>query len=172
MIIDAVVRLTKCVFNNICYLHKTYLQGSDPSSDVSSVPLIAKVILSRALDLPLISWKLVTVLRFKDFLLFPRDMLKSLGLKWNSQANALSTINLLAPPFLPYLERSCNYSHKKRKDILEGSPDRVLFAAELDFPKMLVLRLPITENQNNCLLYETSFLEHWYFFMVNNFSVD
>ena len=75
------------------------------------------------------------------------DMLKSLGLISNSQTNALSTINLLAPPFLPYLERSCNYSHKKRKDILEGSPDRVLFAAELDFPKMLVPRLP--QNTSN-----------------------
>ena len=30
-------------------------------------------------------------------------------------------------------------SHKKRKDSLEGSLDRVLFAAELEFPKILVL---------------------------------
>ena len=34
------------------------------------------------------------------------------------------------------------HSHKKRKDRLEGSLDRVLFAAELEFPKILVPRLP------------------------------
>ena len=32
--------------------------------------------------------------------------------------------------------------HKKRKDSLEGSLDRVLLAAELEFPKILVPRLP------------------------------
>ena len=31
-----------------------------------------------------------------------------------------------------------HHSHKKRKDSLEGSLDRVLFAAELEFPKILV----------------------------------
>ena len=35
-----------------------------------------------------------------------------------------------------------NRSHKKQKDSLEGSLDRVLFAAELEFPKILVPRLP------------------------------
>ena len=35
-----------------------------------------------------------------------------------------------------------NHSHKKRKDSLEGSLGRVLFAAELEFPKILVQRLP------------------------------
>ena len=34
-----------------------------------------------------------------------------------------------------------HHSHKKRKDSLEGSLDRVLFAAELEFPKILVPRL-------------------------------
>ena len=34
------------------------------------------------------------------------------------------------------------HSHKKRKDSLKGSLDRVLFAAELEFPKILVPRLP------------------------------
>ena len=34
------------------------------------------------------------------------------------------------------------HSHKKRKDSLEGSLDRVLLAAELEFPKILVPRLP------------------------------
>ena len=33
-------------------------------------------------------------------------------------------------------------SHKKRKDSLESSLDRVLFVDELEFPKILVLRLP------------------------------
>ena len=44
----------------------------DPSSDVSSVSVIARALLLRALNLPLISWKLATVLCFKDFLFFPR----------------------------------------------------------------------------------------------------
>ena len=34
------------------------------------------------------------------------------------------------------------HSHKKRKDSLEDSPIRVSFAAELEFPKILVPRLP------------------------------
>ena len=34
------------------------------------------------------------------------------------------------------------HSHKKRKDSLEGSLYRLLFAAELEFPKILVLGLP------------------------------
>ena len=35
-----------------------------------------------------------------------------------------------------------NHSHKKREDSLEGSLDRVLFAAEFEFSKILVPRLP------------------------------
>ena len=35
-----------------------------------------------------------------------------------------------------------SHSHKKWKDSLEGSLDRVLFAAELEFPKILVPTLP------------------------------
>ena len=66
------------------------------------------------------------------------------------------------------------FSHQKRKDSLEGSLDRVLFAAELEFPKILVPRLPQhTSNVNiECAgksewskqlhsLYLTSFLEHF-----------
>ena len=66
-----------------------------------------------------------------------------------------------------------NHSHKKRKDSLEGSLDRVLLAAELEFPKILVPRLPQhTSNVNiecagksewskqQCSLHVTSFLEH------------
>ena len=34
------------------------------------------------------------------------------------------------------------FSHKKRKDSLEGSLDRVLFAAEPEFSKILVPKLP------------------------------
>ena len=47
------------------------------------------------------------------------------------------------------LECSSNHSHKKRKDSLEGNLEQVLFAAELEFPKILVPRLPRnTPNEN------------------------
>ena len=61
------------------------------------------------------------------------------------------------------------HSDKKGKDSLEDSLDRVLFAAELEFPKILVPRLPQhtsdvnTEtlnalesqySQNNCIIYK------------------
>ena len=36
----------------------------------------------------------------------------------------------------------CKHSNKKQKDILEGSLDRVLLAVELEFPKILIPRLP------------------------------
>ena len=68
---------------------------------------------------------------------------------------------------------SSNHSHKKRKDSPEGNLDRVLLAAELEFQKILVPRLPQhTSNVNTeCAeklewskqqysLYVTSFLEH------------
>ena len=42
-----------------------------------------------------------------------------------------------------------NHSHKKRKDSLEGSLDQVLFAAELEFPKILVPRLPWNSSNVN-----------------------
>ena len=35
-----------------------------------------------------------------------------------------------------------HHGHKKRKDSLEGSLVRQLFAAELEFPTILVPRLP------------------------------
>ena len=67
------------------------------------------------------------------------------------------------------------HNHKKWKDSLEGSLDRVLFVAELEFPKILVPRLPQhTSNVNNeCAgksewpkqlysLYSTSVLQHRY----------
>ena len=40
-----------------------------------------------------------------------------------------------------------NHSHKKRKDCMEDSLDQVLFAAELEFLKILVLGLP--QNKSN-----------------------
>ena len=67
----------------------------------------------------------------------------------------------------------CKHSYKKRKDSLEGSLDRVLLAAELEFPKILVPRLSQHTSDVNieCAgesdwskqlyrLYVTSFLEH------------
>ena len=41
------------------------------------------------------------------------------------------------------------HSHKKLKDSVEGSLDRVLFAAELAFPKILVPRLPQNSSDVN-----------------------
>ena len=65
------------------------------------------------------------------------------------------------------------HSHKKQKDSLEGHLDRVLLAAELAFPKILVLNLSehATDVNTECdgrsewskRLYSlslTSFLEH------------
>ena len=43
--------------------------------------------------------------------------------------------------------QTLNHSHKKRKDSLEGSLDRALFAAELEFSKILIPRLP--QNTSN-----------------------
>ena len=40
------------------------------------------------------------------------------------------------------MKHTLRHSHKKRKDSLEGSLDRVLLAAELEFPKILTPRLP------------------------------
>ena len=77
-----------------------------------------------------------------------------------------------------------NHSHKKRKDLksslksaksLEGSLNRALFAAELEFPKILVPRLPQHTSYVNIecagtsvwskqlyYLHVISFLEHRY----------
>ena len=74
----------------------------------------------------------------------------------------------------------CNFSHKKRKDSLESSLDWVLFAAENDFPKILVPRLPQNTSIVNIecarkhkttvyivyILYVTSFLDYWYIFIL------
>ena len=67
----------------------------------------------------------------------------------------------------------CKHSNKKRKDSLECSLDQALPAVELEFPKILVPRLPQhTSNVNiecagksewskqQCSLHVASFLEH------------
>ena len=48
-------------------------------------------------------------------------------------------LNIVKKPVM-YLQR--DHSHNKRKDSLKGSLVRVLFAAEIAFPKILVPRLP------------------------------
>ena len=71
--------------------------------------------------------------------------------------------------FLP----TSGHSHKKRKDSLEGNLNRVLFAVELRFPKILVPRLAQHTSNKNIeyagklesakqlyYLYETSFFQH------------
>ena len=62
----------------------------------------------------------------------------------NSQASISidSCSELSKTRFFPARIVKWNHSHKKRKDSLEGSLDRVLFAAELKFPTILVPRLP------------------------------
>ena len=74
---------------------------------------------------------------------------------------------------LKFSKLAFQYSHRKRKDSLEGSLDGVLLAAELEFTKILVLRLPQHTSKVNteCAgtsewskqlysLYVTNFLEH------------
>ena len=75
------------------------------------------------------------------------------------------------------LVTSTDRSHKKRNDSFEGSLDRVLFVAELDFPKILVPRLPQeTSNLNNDCprkpkqLYSSCdqplYMEHWCLYSI------
>ena len=45
------------------------------------------------------------------------------------------------------LSNKTNHSHKKRKDNLEGSLDRVLFTTEIELHKIIVSRLP--QNSSN-----------------------
>ena len=52
-----------------------------------------------------------------------------------------------------------DHSHKKRKDSLEGSLVRVLFAAELEFPK--ALRLP--QNASNVIIESTGKSKQLYY---------
>ena len=78
------------------------------------------------------------------------------------------------------------HSHKKRKDSLEGSPDRILFAAELEFPKILVPSLPQNSSNVNvkcdgklkqlyCLCVQASWSTDTYLFCysdINLFLID
>ena len=84
--------------------------------------------------------------------------------------------------FITFIKSSknCNsHSHKKQKDLLEGSLDRVLTPAELDFSKILVPRLSQHTSDVNieCArklewskqlysLYVTSLLKHWYILIL------
>ena len=62
------------------------------------------------------------------------------------------------------------HSHKKRKDSLKGSLDRVLFAAELEFPKILVPRIPQhTSNVNTERAGKTEWSKQLHYFYVNSF---
>ena len=68
-----------------------------------------------------------------------------------------------------------SHSQKKRKDSLEGTLVGVLFAAELEFPKILVPRLlqhtsnvnieTTAKSKQLQLLFVSSFLEPWYIFL-------
>ena len=51
-------------------------------------------------------------------------------------------LTLLIIKFLKNSITMLYQSHKKRKDSLKGNLDRVLLAAKLEFPKILVRRLP------------------------------
>ena len=47
------------------------------------------------------------------------------------------------------IQNAFQHSHKKRKDNMEGSLDRVLLVAELEFPKILVPRLSLNTSDVN-----------------------
>ena len=93
---------------------------------------------------------------------------------------ALVIVTVLLIFLLIIITVLCLYhSHKKQKDSLEGSLGQELFVAELEFPKVLVPRLPQhTSNVNiDCggksewskqlySLYLTSFLRHWYILIL------
>ena len=61
------------------------------------------------------------------------------------------------------------HSHKKRKDSLEGSLDRVLFAAELEFPNIIVPRLlQHTSNVNiECIYQKVRMVQTTVFFIFD-----
>ena len=68
-------------------------------------------------------------------------------LKEMKSKNNYKTLNKLKKHILKDIgfddeELDFKYSNKERKDILEGSLDGVLFATELEFPKILALRIP------------------------------
>ena len=60
------------------------------------------------------------------------------------------------------------HSYKKRKDSLEGSLDRVLFAAELEFPKILVFKLP--QNSSNVNIECSGRSKHLYSIFLGSYT--
>ena len=64
-----------------------------------------------------------------------------LKLKYLEDINQLVIKTHTAEEIIKVYSCRINHSHKKRKDSLEGSLDRILFVAELEFPKILVPRL-------------------------------
>ena len=67
--------------------------------------------------------------------------------------NCKASFDSLAENAMPLWD----HSHKKRKDSLEGSLDRVLFASELEFPKILAPRLPQQKSNVN-IQYASKFI--------------
>ena len=95
------------------------------------------------------------------------------------EAEAILTKRRSEPKLSKITWSHLEYSHKKRKDSLEVSLDRVLLAAEFEFPKILVPSLSQhTSNVNTesvgkpewskqlYSLYVTSFLEPWYILIL------
>ena len=87
----------------------------------------------------------------------------------------LNTLFLFLPlfAFSHHVQLPTGIVIRNRKDNLEGSLDQVLLAAELEFPKIIVPRLPQHTSDVNtecagksewskqqCSLHVTSFLEH------------
>ena len=65
-------------------------------------------------------------------------------------------------------EKKSNHSHKKGKDSLEGSLVRVLFEAELEFPNILVSRLP--QNTSNVNTESTKKSKQLYYLCDQHFG--
>ena len=66
------------------------------------------------------------------------------------------------------------HSHKKWKDSLEGSLDRALFAAELEFPKIIVPRLHQRTSDVNikCAGKSVWSKQVCYLYVTNSWSTD
>ena len=74
-------------------------------------------------------------------------------------------LSSLSEGWAKYTEK---HSYKRRKDSLEGSLVRVLFAAELEFPKILVPRLP--QNTSNVNIESTIKLKQLYYLCDQRFG--
>ena len=152
--------LTKAEFltfaSDFCYIEKFYFQKSCflcSKKMICLLPMITSIaknniVLSFNFTLCYANIKpSKNFVRGLHFLISQLRELKTpqLFLVFISRTHYLSTIMFLADNVKnSYFSPCCtpwNHSHKKRKDSLEGSLDRVLFAAELEFPKLLVPRL-------------------------------